>query len=160
MCNFTLNDPPFLDVTQWPLYCKKLSLIALWFDVSVGAPQSECLNPPLLVPGGIRIYFRQGCSARALKPLPNFKGHFGRKRYPYLGICLKIWSHFSHKATDQHHERASTGRCAACFGPLTLKGGLSRWTTIFGCLHGELPKKLEKNGPMFRDIFVKNGTHV
>ena len=29
------------------------------------------------------------------KPLPMFKGHFGRKRYPFLGIFLEIQAHFS-----------------------------------------------------------------
>ena len=30
------------------------------------------------------------CAVRASNPLPIFKGHFGRKRYPFLGIFLEI----------------------------------------------------------------------
>ena len=34
-------------------------------------------------PGGTQIWVGQGCAARALKPLPIFKGDFGRKGYPF-----------------------------------------------------------------------------
>ena len=34
------------------------------------------------VPGGTQIWFGQGYAARASKPLPIFKGHFGREGYP------------------------------------------------------------------------------
>ena len=45
--------------------------------------------------GGTQIWFGRESAARALKPLPMFKGHFGRKRYPFLGIFLEILAHFS-----------------------------------------------------------------
>ena len=36
--------------------------------------------------GGVtQIWFRRGCAAEATKPVPIFKGHFGRKGYPVLG---------------------------------------------------------------------------
>ena len=72
LCNFTLNDPPFLDVTQsWPLYCKKLSLIALWFDVSVGAPPCKCLNPPSpWCPGVLGFILDKGVVLEPWNPYP------------------------------------------------------------------------------------------
>ena len=41
------------------------------------------------LPGGTQIWVRQGCAARASKPLPIFKGDFGRKGYPFLRIFLE-----------------------------------------------------------------------
>ena len=32
--------------------------------------------------GGTQIWFGRGCAARASKPIPMFRGHFGRKRVP------------------------------------------------------------------------------
>ena len=40
-------------------------------------------------PGGTQIWFGQGCATAASKRLPIFKGHFGRKGYPFLGIFLE-----------------------------------------------------------------------
>ena len=37
-------------------------------------------------PGGTQMLFGQGCAAEASKPVPIFKGHFGGKGYPSLGI--------------------------------------------------------------------------
>ena len=48
--------------------------------------------------GGIQIWVGQGCTARASKPLPMFKGDFGRKGYPFFknfvifGENPKIWA--------------------------------------------------------------------
>ena len=36
--------------------------------------------------GGTQIWFRRGCVAEAAKPVPIFKGHFGGKGYPLLGV--------------------------------------------------------------------------
>ena len=36
--------------------------------------------------GGTQIWFRRGCAAEAAKPVPIFKGHFGGKGYPLLGV--------------------------------------------------------------------------
>ena len=36
--------------------------------------------------GGTQILFGRGCAAEASKPVPIFKGHFGGKGYPLLGI--------------------------------------------------------------------------
>ena len=44
---------------------------------------------------GTQIWFGQGCAALASKPLPIFKGHFGRKWYPLLRIFLEKWANFS-----------------------------------------------------------------
>ena len=38
--------------------------------------------------GGTQIWFWQGCAADDAKPLPVFRGNFGRKWYPFLGIFL------------------------------------------------------------------------
>ena len=40
-------------------------------------------------PGGTQIWVEQGCAARASKPLPIFKGDFGRTGYPFLRIYLE-----------------------------------------------------------------------
>ena len=40
-------------------------------------------------PGGTQIWFGQGCATGASKPLPIFKGRFGRKGYPWLRIFLE-----------------------------------------------------------------------
>ena len=39
--------------------------------------------------GSTQIWFGQGSAAGALKSLPIFKGHFDRKRCPFLRIFLK-----------------------------------------------------------------------
>ena len=39
--------------------------------------------------GGTQIWFRRGCAAEAAKPVPIFKGHFGRKGYPLLGVFIQ-----------------------------------------------------------------------
>ena len=36
--------------------------------------------------GGTQMLFGRGCAAEASKPVPIFKGHFGGKGYPLLGI--------------------------------------------------------------------------
>ena len=38
---------------------------------------------------GTQIWFRRGCAAEATKPVPIFKGHFGGKGYPLLGLLFK-----------------------------------------------------------------------
>ena len=45
--------------------------------------------------GSAKIWFGQGCATQAPKPLPIFKGHLGRKRYPLLKIFLEKQAHFS-----------------------------------------------------------------
>ena len=39
--------------------------------------------------GGTQIWFRRGCAAEAAKPVPIYKGHFGGKGYPLLGVCIQ-----------------------------------------------------------------------
>ena len=39
--------------------------------------------------GGTQMLFGRGCAADAAKPVPNFKGHFGRKGYQLLGVWRK-----------------------------------------------------------------------
>ena len=34
-------------------------------------------------------WFRRGCAAEAAKPVPIFKGHFGGKGYPLLGVFIQ-----------------------------------------------------------------------
>ena len=52
-----------------------------WFTVQFMREQS---------PGSTQIWFIQESGARALKPLPMFKGRFDRKRYIFLRIFFKI----------------------------------------------------------------------
>ena len=39
--------------------------------------------------GGTQIWFRRGCTAETAKPVPIFKGHFGGKGYPLLGVFIQ-----------------------------------------------------------------------
>ena len=39
--------------------------------------------------GGTQIWVAQGCATRASKPIPIFKGDFGKKDYPFLRISFK-----------------------------------------------------------------------
>ena len=39
--------------------------------------------------GGTQMLFGRGCAAEASKPVPIFKGHFGRKGYPLLGVFIQ-----------------------------------------------------------------------
>ena len=40
--------------------------------------------------GGVtQMLFGRGCAAEASKPVPIFKGHFGGKGYPLLGVWRK-----------------------------------------------------------------------
>ena len=39
--------------------------------------------------GGTQMLFGRGCAAEAAKPVPIFKGHFGGKGYPLLGVWRK-----------------------------------------------------------------------
>ena len=50
--------------------------------------------------GGTQILFGRGCAAEASKPVPIFKGHFGGKGYPLLGIFSQendVFVYFSDK---------------------------------------------------------------
>ena len=44
---------------------------------------------PDLGGGGTQMLFGRGCAADAAKPVPIFKGHFGGKGYPLLGVLRK-----------------------------------------------------------------------
>ena len=46
---------------------------------------------------GTQIWVGQGCATRASKPIPIFRGHFGRKWYPFLRIVPPKWAYFSKK---------------------------------------------------------------
>ena len=39
--------------------------------------------------GVLRFWFQRGCAAEAAKPVPIFKGHFGGKGYPLLGVFIQ-----------------------------------------------------------------------
>ena len=39
--------------------------------------------------GGTQMLFGRGCAAEASKPVPIFKGRFGGKGYPLLGVWRK-----------------------------------------------------------------------
>ena len=86
------------------------------------------------VPGGTQIWVGQGCAARASKPLPIFKGDFGRKGYPFFkDFSWKIGPFFKH---------------------FTILG-------VFA-IHVKTQKfeLSQKSLPMFKDFLVKYGIHV
>ena len=39
--------------------------------------------------GGTQMLFGRGCAAEAAKPVPIFKGYFGGKGYPLLGVFIQ-----------------------------------------------------------------------
>ena len=58
LCNFTPKWLPFFgSVTQWPLFCKKLSLMTPWFDALVGTSPSLLWVSP---PSGVNLYVCKG----------------------------------------------------------------------------------------------------
>ena len=57
-------------------------------------------NSPQNPGGGTQMLFGRGCAAEASKPVPIFKGHFGGKGYPLLGIFSQendVFVYFSDK---------------------------------------------------------------
>ena len=44
--------------------------------------------------GGTQMLFGRGCAAEAAKPVPIFKGHFGGKGYPLLGVWREKGTHY------------------------------------------------------------------
>ena len=52
-----------------------------------GCRAGQFISPPR--GGGTQIWFGQGCAAEAAKPVPIFKGHFGGKGYPLLGVFIQ-----------------------------------------------------------------------
>ena len=80
-----------------------------WFDINIifiwfiffanleinGKFQCWIWKHSLFLAEGTQIWVGQGCAARASKPLPIYKGDFGRKRYPFLRIFLEKYAHFS-----------------------------------------------------------------
>ena len=90
--------------------------------------------------GGTQIWFRRGCAAEAAKPVPIFKGHFGGKGYPLLGVWRKrvpiIRGFYSRKW------------CFLC----TLA---TKWAKI-----SRLYSKITKVGGMFRDFPAQTIPHV
>ena len=82
--------------------------------------------------GGIQNWFRRGCAAEAAKPVPIFKGHFGGKGYPLLGVWRK---------------RVPIIR--VFFKKMTFLCTLAtKWTKI-----SSIYSKITKVGGMFRDFF-------
>ena len=56
--------------------------------------QAKVSNMIMKIPGGgggggTQMLFGRGCAAEASKPVPIFKGHFGGKGYPLLGVWRK-----------------------------------------------------------------------
>ena len=71
--------------------------------------------------GGTQMLFGRGCAAEASKPVPIFKGHFGGKGYPLLGIFSQenyVFVYFS----DKMGEITKVGG-GACLGIFQLKTG-------------------------------------
>ena len=104
--------------------------------------QSHHLHHAGLDPGGgTQIWFRRGCAAEAAKPVPIFKGHFGGKGYPLLGVWRKrvpiIRGFYSRKwcfvyFSDEMGENISSiyskiTKVGACLGIFPAKvGGMFR----------------------------------
>ena len=64
--------------------------------------------------GGTQMLFGRGCAAEASKPVPIFKGHFGGKGYPLLGIFSQendVFVYFS----DKMGEITKVGACLGIF---------------------------------------------
>ena len=58
-------------------------------DNERGRQQSAVPPPPPQGGGGTQIWFRRGCAAEAAKSVPIFKGNFGGKGYPLLGVFIQ-----------------------------------------------------------------------
>ena len=57
--------------------------------LTVSDPCLPYTYPPPGGGGGGTMLFGRGCAAEAAKPVPIFKGHFGGKGYPLLGVWRK-----------------------------------------------------------------------
>ena len=70
-----------------------LTLMLLFLAI-IFMTESQCQTSPLSSPrggggGGTQMLFGRGCAAEASNPVPIFKGHFGGKGYPLLGVWRK-----------------------------------------------------------------------
>ena len=65
-----------------------------------------------------------GCAAQISKPLPIFKGHFGRKRYQNLEIFLEKHTHFLNFLVVAYTRKfSSSQKTDPCLGIFLLKMG-------------------------------------
>ena len=95
--------------------------------------------------GGTQMLFGRGCAAEASKPVPIFKGHFGGKGYPLLGIFSQendVFVYFSDK-----------------MGEITKVGGMFRDFPAQNrdpCLGDSWPKShpLEPRTPVYHITWV------
>ena len=97
--------------------------------------------------GVLRFELEKGCNARASKPLPIFKGDFGRKGYPFLRIFLE-------KYPGGTHIFGRMGMCRSN-GSLFYKKSLNMGPVFY--------KKILKHGstfltePKFSGSSIKHG---
>ena len=106
-CYFCSEEPETLD----HLFCNCTKVVPLWENLvdkiytSSGISRDivftkfnyllyirEVDTTLVLIPGGgggTQMLFGRGCAAEASKPVPIFKGHFGGKGYPLLGVWRK-----------------------------------------------------------------------
>ena len=100
-----------------------------------GRPRTQCqwrgVQPGGGGGGGTQMLFGRGCEAEASKPVPIFKGNFGGKGYPLLGVWRKrvpIIRDFLVKkimflCTLATKLRAKLQKWGACLGIFQLKTG-------------------------------------
>ena len=89
--------------------------------------------------GGTQIWFRRGCAAEAAKPVPIFKGNFGGKGYPLLGVLFKKITYL-----------CTLARKWAKISSITVK--LQKWGACLGIFrHKSLASKVNqvKQNPTF-----------
>ena len=65
------------------------------------------------------MLFGRGCAAEASKPVPIFKGHFGGKGYPLLGILVKKMMFLCTLATKW-------AKISSIYSKITKVGGMFR----------------------------------
>ena len=121
-------------------------------------------------PGGTQIWLGQGCAARASKPLPIFKGDFGRKGYPFLRIFLEKYPGGGTHIFGRMGMCCSNGsffyKKSLNMGPIFYQKILKHGTTFLtepkfsGFCMAKTPKivKFLKNGPIFQEKSLKMGT--
>ena len=100
--------------------------------------------------GGTQMLFGRGCAAEASKPVPIFKGHFGGKGCPLLGVWRKRVPIIRGMAEKGTHYSGFLVKKMMFLCTLATK-----WAKI-----SSIYSKITKVGGMFRDFQLKTGTHV
>ena len=119
---------------------------------------------------GTQIWVGQGCNARASKPLPIFKGDFGRKGYPFLRIFLEKYlgggTHIFGRMGMCRSNGSLFYKKSLNIGPVFYQKILKHGSTFLTepkfsgfCMAKTLKiAKFLKNGPIFQEKSLKMGT--